>query len=440
MAERQPNERMSHRDERTFLRLLLRAGEILSSALDWHETVNAVCDAIVDTVADICVLYMTDESGDIYVAAYAHRDPAIAGDLRNIERLLREKLRGRHPIQAVVENGEPIFVPVIDETAIRSLALNEWHEQLMRNIGYRSLMVLPLQTQTRGVVGALTLVRTGTGTAYDDESFVLAEDLARRCSTAIGKAMLYEQVVRVATVFQNAALPSALPAVEGITFDAIYEPSSENMLVGGDWYDAFRLDDGRIAITVGDVLGHGLEAAAWMSRLRNGFRAALLADPDPARALEVVDRMLQLESREGFTTAVVALVDPVRSTLSCASAGHPGPLLWDGSGQISDPFEDRGLPLGCRNLGPVRTTSQTLDVRPGSFAAFFTDGLLEWNRDIPGAWDALHAALLRREVREAEHPAQQIRSAVITGSGHPDDIAVLTIRWDAIAGSPRAAQ
>ncbi|HET7814438.1 MAG TPA: PP2C family protein-serine/threonine phosphatase, partial [Candidatus Baltobacteraceae bacterium] len=300
---------------------------------------------------------------------------------------------------------------------------------------YRSLMVLPLNTQTRGAVGALTLVRTGAAAPFDEASLLLAQDLSRRCATAIGKAMLYDEVVRVATVFQKAALPSALPAVPGISFDAYYEPSSENMLVGGDWYDAFPLEDGRIAITVGDVLGHGLEAATWMSRLRNGFRAALFADVSPTRALEVVDRMLQVESREGFTTAVVALVDPIRSTLTCASAGHPGPLLWNGSGTITDPFEDRGLPLGFRNLGPVRSTSQTLDVRAGSFAAFFTDGLLEWNRDIAGAWKALHTALLRQDIREAAHPAEQLRSAVVTGSGHSDDIAVLTVRWDAMVSN-----
>lgn len=439
MAERQPNERTSRRDDRTFLRLVLRAGEILSSALDWQETVNAVCEAVVDTVADICVLYIKDEADEVRVAAFAHRDPSLAGDLRDVERLLREKLRSRHPIYTVLENGDPIFAPVVDDAYIKTYALNAWHEQLMRRIGYRSLMILPLKTQTRGIVGALTMVRTA-GPAYDEDAFDLGQDLARRCAAAIGKALLYNDMERVATVFQQAALPAALPEVEGIAFDAIYEPSSENMLVGGDWYDAFPLEDGRIAITVGDVLGHGLQAAAWMSRLRNGFRAALFADSSPARALEVVDRMLQVEAREEFTTAVVAIVDPVRNTLTCASAGHPGPLVWDGSGSVSDPFEDRGLPLGCRHLGRIKTTAQTLDVRPGSFAAFFTDGLLEWDRDIASAWEALHAALRRQDVREAPHPARQIRSAVISGSGHQDDVAVLTVRWDAVAGPLRGAQ
>ncbi|MGH7330431.1 MAG: PP2C family protein-serine/threonine phosphatase, partial [Polyangiaceae bacterium] len=216
-----------------------------------------------------------------------------------------------------------------------------------------------------------------------------------------------------------------LPQREGMFFDAIYEPSSQELLVGGDWYDAFNLVDGKIAITVGDVLGHGLDAAIWMSRLRNGLRAALFADSNPVRALQIAGRLLRAEIREEFVTALVAIIDPVEKTLECASAGHPGPLVWH-DGKVSDPITDRGVPLGLSQLGPGATTEK-ISLSPGCFLVFFTDGLLEWNRNIGEAWAQLESALRRPEVRESAHPARAIREAVIAGDRHEDDVAVLTI-------------
>ncbi len=325
------------------------------------------------------------------------------------------------------------MIPVAEDDYFRRSSTSAEHEQYMRRMKYRSLMIVPLTSATQGTMGALTLVRTDDNEErYDAQALRFAQDLARRCATAIAKAKLYEQTVHIATVYQRAALPERLPSRDGISFDAFYEPSSEELLVGGDWYDAFELPDGRIAITVGDVLGHGVEAAIWMSRLRNALRAALFGDPDPARALEIGDQMLRTEFREEFTTALIALIDPIHQTLSCASAGHPGPLVWDGTGEVIDPFAERGLPLGLRKLGEVAKTSQLLCVKPGSFAAFFTDGLLEWNRNIAQAWSRLQHAIARQDVREALHPANAIRTHVIDANRHEDDVAILTVRWDKV--------
>jgi serine phosphatase RsbU (regulator of sigma subunit) len=326
---------------------------------------------------------------------------------------------------------QPVCKRDIDDEYFRTESVSAEHEQFMRSMHYRSIMVVPLISATQGIIGTITFVRTAeSDERYDDDSLRFARDLARRCATAIAKAKLYEQTLKIATIYQKAALPARLPSREGISFDAFYEPSSEELLVGGDWYDAFELSDGRIAITVGDVLGHGIQAAIWMSRLRNGLRAALFSEPDPARALEVADQMLCMEFREEFTTALVGLIDPVRQTLSCASAGHPGPLVWDAAGDVYDPFAERGLPLGLRSFGAIAKTSQVISLQAGTFAVFFTDGLLEWNRDIAQAWLQLNAAIARPDVREALHPASAIRDRVIDGRRHGDDVAILTVRWD----------
>lgn len=427
--------------EQRYTELLLRAGEILSTALDWHETVAAVCDAIVDTIADLCFLYMTNEAGELYLAASSSSTPEGAEGLREAENFVRGPMRRTPLVRQVIESTRSVLVEQIDEAAYASLAVSPAHERFMQRMKYRSIVVVPIETKTRGIVGALGVVRTDrTQSPFDERSLRFVEDIAHRFGMAIGKAMLFERTQRVATVFQQAALPARLPHVDGITFDAFYEPSSTELLVGGDWYDAFRLPDGRIAVTIGDVLGHGLEAAVWMSRLRNGFRAALFADPNPALSLEIVDQMLRADvEEEFFSTALVSLVDPIRQTMLCASAGHPGPLIWTGDGQIQDLFLERGLPLGLRELAPVSKTSQALNVHVGCFAVFFTDGLLEWNRDVAASWNALDRAIRMQRIREAEHPAKEIRNAVIDGDSHDDDVAIFTVRWDVEGRFPSAA-
>ena len=171
--------------------------------------------------------------------------------------------------------------------------------------------------------------------------------------------------------------------------------------------------------------------AHMMQRLRNALRAAILSEPDPAGALIVADRLMRLDSEDDFSTALVAIVDPVHRTMTCASAGHPGPLMWMHDEVIADPISERSLPLGLQRLKSedIRR-SQTVLMKPGTFAVFFTDGLLEWGRDIPAAWNRLIKAIGRHDVRFARRPAAVIRELVIDGAGHPDDVAILTLRVD----------
>lgn len=199
------------------------------------------------------------------------------------------------------------------------------------------------------------------------------------------------------------------------------------MLVGGDWYDAFTLPCGRTAITIGDVLGHGIEAAVWMSRLRNSLRALLHADSDPAHALLIADRLMRLDSPNDFSTALVAIVDPKQQTLSCASAGHPGPLLWQANSGVGEPFVEHGLPLGLRDFDTRAKPPQTVQLQAGTFVAFFTDGLLEWNRDIAGAWESIQGAISDTRVRHSTRPARALFNAVIGENEHQDDVAILTL-------------
>lgn len=415
-----------------YLLFLVRAGEILGLSLDYHETLRNVCAAAVETVADICLLDL-GRGKDIELVAAAHRVPGMSNRLQGAGQFLS---RGdgfpAHPVCAVIESGSSILVPQVNQEYLDKASTSESHAQFMRDLGYRSMIIVPVVSHVQGVLGALTLVRTDlSGERYDARALLFAEDLGRRCGVAISKSKLYSQSVELASRLQIASLPQSLPAREGIAFDAYYEAAEAQTLIGGDWYDAFNLPDGRIGISIGDVTGHGADAAVFMRILRDALRTALYGQADLLRALDISDYLIGEEfPEERYATAQLSIFDPRTSVLTCAGAGHPGPLVWVPSkNDVLDPFRSRGLPLGLRRLTSAHQETAEITLEPGALAVYFTDGLVEWQRDYPAGEQALREALRSPEVRESPHPAKAIRKAVVQGR-HQDDIALLTLRMD----------
>jgi serine phosphatase RsbU (regulator of sigma subunit) len=291
------------------------------------------------------------------------------------------------------------------------------------------MIVVPVRSQVWGLTGALTLVRTDASEKpYDDEAVIFAQDLGRRCGIAIGKARLHSQTVDIAERLQKAALPHILPVVSDLRFDVLYEPADAALLVGGDWYDAFELRDGKIGISIGDVSGHGIEAAAQMSSIRNAIRMGLVMESDLTKVLSDADFLFTNEVSEGtFCTTVVAILDPHSGTLTCASAGHPSPLIWT-RGNIDEPVRDCAPPLGFGRLVPRKIQPTTVHLEPGCTTVFYTDGLIEWNRNPLEGHAVLHRALQDAAIRNDRYPARAIRNACIKGA-HADDVALLIVRY-----------
>ncbi len=340
-------------DESRYLLFLVRAGEILGLSLDYNETLRNVCAAAVETVADICLLDL-GRGKEISLVGAAHRAPEMSRRLRGAGEFLdRREGYPRHSVFQVIDSGVPLLFSRIDDAAIEQLATSPEHAQFMREFGYGSMIVVPVVSHVQGVLGALTLVRTDPDELpYDERAMLFAEDLGRRCGVAISKSKLYSQSVEVASRLQLASLPRVLPSKAGLTLDAYYEPAQAEMLIGGDWYDAFNLPDGRIGISIGDVTGHGVEAAAFMGSLRDALRTALYGEPDLLRALDIADYLIGEEFPDGrYATAQLSIFDETKYTLYGASAGHPGPLIWmPGCSAALDPFKERGLPLGVRRF------------------------------------------------------------------------------------------
>ena len=205
-----------------------------------------------------------------------------------------------------------------------------------------------------------------------EEERVFLEALAGQCALAVERAEMYEKEHTAAVTLQRSLLAGELPSVLGLALDARYLPRSTD--VGGDWYDVFRLPDRRLAVTVGDVMGKGLLAAAGMGRVRNALRALALTDPRPAAVLAGLDRLFAAtELEEQVTTVSYLVIDPETGEGQAGNAGHPPTLLLTpGALPVLDGAE-AGTPLGWAS--PRRQHAFRLP--PGSTAVFYSDGLVE---------------------------------------------------------------
>ena len=264
------------------------------------------------------------------------------------------------------------------------------------------------------------------------EDVPLLEELAARASVAIENAQLYEREHRVAVTLQRAMLPAVLPHAEGLTFDAVYFPGATEAEIGGDWYDAIALGDGRVVVSIGDVTGRGLTAAVIMGRIRQAIETLAMYESDPVRLLDAADGVLRRAHPDAIVTALVGVVDPAARTMTYATAGHPTPIVRAPDGTIGQLF-GRGLPLGLRDSSPEPAI--TVALAPSSLVVFFTDGLVESTRDIQEGERRVFAALADDEVATGRAPAAALVARVLDG-GVRDDVAVLTFR---LADAPSAA-
>jgi len=260
----------------------------------------------------------------------------------------------------------------------------------------------------------------------------LLDELARHAAVAIENAQLYEREHRVAATLQRAMLPAELPAVDGLTFDAVYYPGATEAEVGGDWYDAIALPDGRVVVSIGDVTGRGLTAAVIMGRMRQAIEALATYESDPVRLLDAADSVLRRAHPDAIVTALAGVIDPAARTLAYATAGHPTPFVRAPDGTIRQ-LPGRGLPLGLRDGRQPPTTTVVLP--PSSLVVFFTDGLLESTHDIVDGERRTLAALRDPQVADGRAPAASLVARVLGGAVR-DDVAVLTVR---VSSAPSAS-
>lgn len=408
--------------ERDFL---LRASEIFAQQLDLDATLKAIASFTVPEVADWCQIDLRMDDGRIKTVAMSHRDPEKDAVAQQFVGRVHLNPKGAHGSPYVIRTGKSEFIVDVAPGVVSEAVGDEEETRMYEQLGAASVAAVPLvaEGQTLGMLGVLY---GASGRRYSHDDLPMLEELGRRAGLAIHKARLFEREHRAAESFQEASLPANLPQVPGLELDAYYAPGRAEAQVGGDWYDAVRLVDGRVVISIGDVAGSGLDAAVTMGNMRQIIRGIAQVHADPALMLDAADRALRLENPEKFVTAFVGVVDGITNTLTYASAGHPPPFLRMADGELRA-LDASGLPLGLRSNG-INNGSTSIDLPHGTCLVLYTDGLTEFERSPESGERRLRAVLEDGHICSSLHPARAIVERTMNDAGARDDVAVLVVK------------
>jgi GAF domain-containing protein len=409
----------------TQLAFLADASAELASSLDYHATLTKVAQLAVPRLADWCTVDILEE-GVLRTLAVAHADPAKVNWAWQLQR--------RWPIDPDSPTGSPNVVrtgvselyPEITDAMLVAGSRDEEHLRVARELGLSSALTVPLSARGRNL-GALSMLRAGSGPPYGRDDLAVAEDLGRRAGAAIDNAILYRSSRDIALQLQRAVLPDLAPSVLGCAVATIYRPSARAE-VGGDFYDLIEVSDGRLALVIGDVMGHGVQAAAAMAQMRSAVRAYASLVPAPDAVVRDLDRMFAALQIRQLVTLVYALLDPATGLLTLVNAGHPPPLVLgsDGSSRLVQGAPQRPLGVGGdeRNL-----ISEQL--APGATLLLYTDGLVERrDEDIDDSLQRLVDAAEMLRVHDLRAAANRLVSR-LHNEAIGDDVTAVAIRLPA---------
>jgi phosphoserine phosphatase RsbU/P len=385
---------------------------ITDSALA-HMDVDALLSELLDRVTEIL---------DVDTAVVLLLDPPanqlVASAARGIEEEVVQRVRipfGQGFAGRVAADRRPV---IIDDVSAADLV-----NPLLRQRGIQSLLGVPL-VAGGDLVGVLHVgvLHTRRFTDNEVELLQLAADRA-----AMAVSALQAQSERAAArEIQRSLVPGALPDISGVELAARYSPGKDN--VGGDWYDVFTLPTGELGIAIGDVAGHGLEAAVVMGRMRSSLRAYALESTDPAEVLRRLDISMHYFEPEAMATVLYAVFDPTRQTARISSAGHWPPVLAS-PGRAPSLVEMTPDVLIGAGYGIPRHSIR-VEIAPGAVMCFYTDGLIE-RRD--GSTDANIATLCESIFLGPPSAISSVIIAALVGRrAMEDDVALLVFRREFI--------
>jgi serine phosphatase RsbU (regulator of sigma subunit) len=404
------------------LLFLADASSELASSLDYEATLRNVAQLAVPNFADWCAIDLVVD-GRLNRLAVEHVDP----DKIRLAPELAEKYPpapdAENGAWAVMRTGVSQLIPEVTDEMLVRLTVDEEQLRLARELGLRSALTVPLIARDR-VLGVLTWVSAESDVRYTEDDLAFAENLAKRAAIAIDNAELHSETLAAAIRLQHAVLPDRMPEIPGWDLASHYSPAGRTE-VGGDFFDAIPLGDGRVAVFVGDVMGRGVHAAAAMAQMRAAVRAYAAVDPTPATVMENLDRMFDQYPSDQLVTLVYLVADPARDELVVTNAGHPPPVLLRADGSTEQlPFAD-GVPLGTL---PSGRRQSVVPFHAGDVLLAYTDGLIERrDEDIDVGQDRLVAAL--GTLREPDlSPALNRVVDEVRDPTRDDDVAALVAR------------
>ncbi|MFI8307099.1 SpoIIE family protein phosphatase [Streptomyces sp. NPDC085927] len=433
---------------REHLEFLNEVSSRIGTSLDLSRTIVEVGKAVVPRFTDVAGTYLREQvvAGEGFDegvpdtttmwhrVALEHTDePGRWDDVVPVGEAM--SFPAHTPFFQCMTTGEPVLVPRISEQMGDAVASQFEKRDIRPLITGRSMLVVPLKAR-QVVLGFMILLRHPERQVFNDMDRVTGAELAARAGLVLDNARMYTYQENVAETLRDSMLPHLPPRMAGCDIATRHLPGTLPGRVGGDWFDSVKLPGARTALVVGDVMGHGLNSAATMGRLRTAVQTMAGLDLPPAQLLRNLDDLAQRLGDTHLATCLYAVYDPIASELHLANAGHVPPVLVraaDGRGELLD--LPTGAPIG---VGGVPFESVRVRVEPGDRLVMCTDGLVEARgEDIGVGLAALCAS--------AAHPAASmddacdtiIRALAVTFSeagrgGRKDDVALLMARLSGI--------
>ncbi|USQ85521.1 SpoIIE family protein phosphatase [Streptomyces phaeoluteigriseus] len=419
------------------LQLLYEASTRIGTTLDMKRTAEELTEVAVPRFADFATVELVEpvlEGGEPTGASTEMRRIATAGirdDVPLYPAGRRMHYAPGNPVAIGMTTGRPVLVADL-ATADGWRVQNPERAQKVIEFGIHSMISVPLQARGQ-LLGVVEFWRSEQA-PFEQDDLSPAEELAARAAVCIDNARRYTREHTTAVTLQRSLLPGALPELSALEVGHRYLPAQAG--VGGDWYDVIPLPGARVALVVGDVVGHGLHAAATMGRLRTAVHnfAALDLPPDEllAHLDDLITRIDQDAAAEGDTEAVTgatclyAVYDPVSGHCVLARAGHPGPALVSPDGSVTFPDIPVAPPLGVGGGLPVETA--VLRLAADSRLVLYTDGLVEARgRDIDTGLDMLREALAHTDGATPDDTCRAVLDAMLR-TRSSDDVALLVAR------------
>ena len=386
--------------------------------------VERLAQVSVPVMADLCLIDIEDEDGQMRRMAAWHADPE--------KRALTEELRasyppdpdGVHPTMQVMRSGRSMWSAEMDDEFLRSTSRDERHYRILKALDFTSYMTVPLRLRDEQVLGTVSLVSAGSGRRFSGKDLGLAEQLAKQVSSVVIRARAYDRERRISHELQRNLLPDAIPFIDGWDVATRYRPAAVGVEVGGDWYDVVPISEHLVALVVGDVEGHDLGAARIMSRLRHTLGLLLLEERAPGKALQRLNRVSLAGVDGRLATALAGVLNTRTGSILFSSAGHPSPVRVE-SGQAVELPVPPGPPLGVQHC---HYKDHEFQLDQGCLV-MFTDGLVERRGShLDARLAQLESSLRSSPSNEPSQVADFALDAMTAGQRISDDIVVLTAR------------
>ncbi|MEU4048745.1 SpoIIE family protein phosphatase [Streptomyces olivaceus] len=441
------------------LRFVGAATRRIARGMDLDEIVMGLCRATVPTFADAILVYLREPlpvgderpTGPLVLRLRrtdripAERDtegggfiPAAQPEPSELETVGSElcEVRPGSALAEVLRGVRPVFTDTPAAHAALPELLGEERDFAVPD-GRRAILA-PLRGRRR-VIGAALFLRGPERAAFEADDLLVAAQLATHSALGIDKAVLYGREAYIADELQRTMLPENLPRCTGVRLASRYLPAAETARVGGDWYDAIPLPGSRVALVVGDVMGHSMTSAAIMGQLRTTAQTLAGLDLPPQEVLHHLDEQAQRLGTDRMATCLYAVYDPVSHRITVANAGHPPPVLLHMGGDAEVLRVPAGAPIG---VGGVDFEAVELDAPAGATLLLYTDGLVESRlRDVWTGIEQLRERLAATaQLTGPDHPPplEALCDEVLDMLGpgdRDDDIALLAARFDGIAPS-----